>query len=285
MTGISCSGRSEPNATALFALFAQAPITLVTHRGPDLVVEFVSPGAQQLAEGLLEVIERVYRTGEPATLEEHPIRYLRADGRREERHIDASHTPLRDVRGRIEGVLTCAVDVTARVQARRQLERAEWQLHRLSEAGLLGIVTWTGARIVDANPRLLETLGFPPDGGVPPGGIDWMAMTPPEFVEADARALAELQATGRATPYEKQFVRPDGTRVWILGGAALLERDPLRGVSFVLDITAQKQAERALQEAHQVEQRLLGIVSHDLRNPLSSIRLGVDLLQRSSPTE
>jgi PAS domain S-box-containing protein len=287
----------------LFALFAQAPITLLTYRGPDLVVDFVSPGAQQLAQrpvlgrrlrdafadldgqGLLELVERVYRTGEPVTLVERPVRYLRSDGLREERFLDASHTPLRDALGRVEGVLTCAVDVTARVHARSALERTERQLHRLSEAGLLGIVTWTGERITGANARLLEILGFPAEGGVPDGGINWVAMTPPEFREQDVRALAELEATGRTTPYQKQFVRPDGTRVWILGGAALIERDPLRGVSFVLDITAQKEAEHALQEAHQFEQRLLGIVSHDLRNPLASIRLGLDLLQRTVKSE
>jgi signal transduction histidine kinase len=97
--------------------------------------------------------------------------------------------------------------------------------------------------------------------------------------------LAELAATGRTSPFEKQLIRIDGIRIWILGGSALVDRETFSGVSFVLDITAQKDAERALQEAHQFEQRLLGIVSHDLRNPLASIRLGVDLLARSMLSE
>ncbi|HZX42662.1 MAG TPA: PAS domain-containing sensor histidine kinase, partial [Myxococcaceae bacterium] len=271
----------------LFSLFAQAPIAVLTRRGPGLVPDFVSPSARRLAEGqgLGELTERVYRTGEPATVQEHPVRERREDGIPEERFVDASLTPLRDARGRVEGVLTCAVDVTARVQARRELERTEQQLRRLSEAGLLGIAEWTRERIVGANRRVLEMLGFPPQAGLPEGGIDWRAMTPPEFAEVDARAFAELESTGRTTPFEKQFLRRDGSRVWVFGGAALLRRDPLSGVAFVLDITAQKEAERALVEAHQFEQRLLGIVSHDLRNPLSSIRLGIDLLARSSLSE
>jgi PAS domain S-box-containing protein len=182
-------------------------------------------------------------------------------------------------------VLSCAVDVTGRVQARRQLERTEQQLRSLSEAGLLGIAEFKGEWIVGANQRLLEMLGYPPDAGVPPGGISWRAMTPPEFAEVDARVVAEIRATGRSGFFEKQFIRPDGSRIWILGGSALVDPGEFSGVAFVIDITAQKEAELALQEAHQFEQRLLGIVSHDLRNPLASIRLGVDLLTRSSTSQ
>jgi PAS domain S-box-containing protein len=287
----------------LLSLFANAPIAVVTYRGPDLVYDFVSPGAQRLAQqpligrpmrevfaelegqGLLERVERVYRTGEPLVLTEQRVRYRRAGGREEESYVDATYTPLRDARGRVEGVLSCAVEVTARVQARRQLERTEQQLRRLSEAGLLGIAEWRGDRIVGANRRFLEMLGYPPDGGVPEGDISWRAMTPPEFAEADTRMAVELEATGRSSPFEKQLVRTDGRRIWILGGSAVVDRETFSGVAFVLDITAQKEAERALQEAHQFEQRLLGIVSHDLRNPLASIRLGVDLLARSTLSE
>jgi PAS domain S-box-containing protein len=295
--------RLQTERDRLLSLFAHAPIAVVTQRGPDLVYDIVSPGAQRLAQrrmlgrpmrevfpdlegqGLHELVERVYRTGAPQVVTEHRLRYLREDGREEESYVDATYSPLRDERGRVEGVLTCAVDVTGRVQARRQLERTEQQLRRLSEAGLLGIAEWTVDRIVGGNRRLLEMLGLPPDAGLPEGGLDWRAMTPPEFAEADARMLAELEATGRTSPFEKQFIRIDGQRIWILGGSALVDRATFSGVSFVLDITAQKNAERALQEAHQFEQRLLGIVSHDLRNPLASIRLGVDLLARSMLSE
>ncbi|HZJ56205.1 MAG TPA: PAS domain-containing sensor histidine kinase [Myxococcaceae bacterium] len=287
----------------LLSLFAHAPVAVVTYRGPDLVYDFVSPGAQRLSDSplvgrpmrevlgdregkdLLERVERVYRTGESLVLTEQRVRYRREGGREEESYVDATYTPLRDARGRVEGVLSCAVDVTAGVQARRQLERTEQQLRRLSDAGLLGIAEWRGDRIVGANRRLLEMLGYPPDSGVPEGGISGKAMTPPEFAEADARTAAELASTGRSSSFEKQLIRTDGSRIWIFGGSAVVDRETASGVAFVLDITAQKQAERALQEAHQFEQRLLGIVSHDLRNPLASIRLGVDLLARSTLSE
>ena len=295
-------GQVRGERDRLLSLFAHAPFAVATHRGPRLVYDFVSPGVQRLAQrpllgrpmrevfpdlegqGLLERIERVYWTGEPLVLSEQRVRYRRENGREEEIYLDGTYTPLRDARGQVEGVLACAVDVTARVQARQQLERSEQQLRRLSEAGLLGIAEFRGDIIVGANRRLLEMLGYPPDAGVPEGGINWRAMTPPEFAGAD-RMVADMRASGRSSPFEKEFIRPDGRRIWILGGSAVVDPETFSGVAFVLDVTAQKEAERALQEAHQFEQRLLGIVSHDLRNPLASIRLGVDLLARSTVSE
>ena len=295
-------GQVRGERDRLLSLFAHAPCAVATHRGPRLVYDFVSPGVQRLAQrpllgrpmreafpdlegqGLLERIERVYWTGEPLVLSEQRVRYRRENGREEEIYLDGTYTPLRDARGQVEGVLACAVDVTARVQARQQLERSEQQLRRLSEAGLLGIAEFRGDIIVGANRRLLEMLGYPPDAGVPEGGINWRAMTPPEFAGADG-VVAEMKTSGRSSPFEKEFIRPDGRRIWILGGSAVVDPETFSGVAFVLDVTAQKEAERALQEAHQFEQRLLGIVSHDLRNPLASIRLGVDLLARSTVSE
>jgi PAS domain S-box-containing protein len=71
-------------------------------------------------------------------------------------------------------------------------------------------------------------------------------MTPPEYAPLDARALAELAAKGTCTPFEKEYIRSDGSRVSILLGAATFEDDPGKGVCFVLDITVQKQAAAAL---------------------------------------
>ncbi|HET9036780.1 MAG TPA: PAS domain-containing protein, partial [Myxococcaceae bacterium] len=205
--------RLQTERDRLLSLFDHAPIAVVTQRGPDLAYDFVSPGAQRLAQrpmlgrpmrevfpelqgqGLHELVERVYRTGAPQVVTEQRLRYRRDVGGEEEIHVDATYSPLRDERGRVDGVLTCAVDVTARVQARLQLERSEQQLRRLSEAGLLGIAEWRRDRIVGGNRRLLEMLGVPPDPGLPEGGLDWKTMTPPEFAEADARMIAELEAS------------------------------------------------------------------------------------------
>ena len=49
------------------------------------------------------------------------------------------------------------------------------------------------------------------------------------------------------------------------------------------DMTEQRRHERELQRAVQTRDRVLGVVAHDLRNPLSSIGLNVSALQRHGP--
>jgi signal transduction histidine kinase len=57
-------------------------------------------------------------------------------------------------------------------------------------------------------------------------------------------------------------------------------------VSVVLrDVTARKRAEAAMQEAIAARDRVLGIVAHDLRNPLSAILMTSSVLDRADPEQ
>ncbi|OUL96088.1 PAS domain S-box protein, partial [Paraburkholderia hospita] len=76
--------------------------------------------------------------------------------------------------------------------------------------------------------------------------------TPPEWLERDERALAEIGATGRAQPFEKEYIRKDGNRVPVMLGATAFEASRKQGVAFVLDLSERKQAE---EKAHESEQR------------------------------
>jgi len=81
--------------------------------------------------------------------------------------------------------------------------------------------------------------------------VSWTGLTPPEWREQDERATADLKAAGTVQPYEKQFIRKDGTPIAVLIGAALFDRRENDGVAFVLDLSKQKQAEaeiRALKD-------------------------------------
>jgi len=68
----------------------------------------------------------------------------------------------------------------------------------------------------------------------------------------DQESIAYLRATGVNKPYEKDFIRKDGTRIPIIAGAAMLDEARHQGVAFVLDITERKQAEAEVEGQRQL---------------------------------
>lgn len=149
-----------------------------------------------------------------------------------------------------------------RVEAEvRQLASGlEAKIRRLVEANVVGIVMWNleGA-ITEANEAFLHLVRCNRDD-LSSGQVRWTDLTPAEWRECDYWAIAQLKKTGIFQPYEKEFFRKDGSRVSVLFGGALFESSENDGVAFVLDLTEQKRAERALRrsEAFLVEGQRLG---------------------------
>jgi C4-dicarboxylate-specific signal transduction histidine kinase len=81
------------------------------------------------------------------------------------------------------------------------------------------------------------------------GRVHWRDLTPQEWLERDERALAELGETGRAQPFEKEYLRRDGSRVPVLIGVASFEAGANAGVAFVLDLSERKHAEEKARES------------------------------------
>jgi PAS domain S-box-containing protein len=131
----------------------------------------------------------------------------------------------------------------------RELEDREGKIRRLVDANILGIFIWNleGA-IVEANEAFLRLLQYDRDDLVS-GRVRWTDLTPTEARERDERGVTELKGTGTVQPYEKEFLRKDGSRVPVLIGAALFQGGGNEGVAFVLDLTERKRAEQAWRQS------------------------------------
>ena len=129
------------------------------------------------------------------------------------------------------------------------------RLRRLFETDLLGIFFFGyDGSIPAANDSFLRSVGYTRDD-LEAGRIDWGKMTPPEYAAQDAEKVVEVRRTGRCRPFEKVYLKPDGTPVPVLVGAAGV--DEAGGVAFILDLSDRKQLERERDELEIARQQAL----------------------------
>ena len=122
----------------------------------------------------------------------------------------------------------------------------EAKIRHLVDANIIGIFIWNiEGQIVEANDAFLHMLGYDRDDLVS-GRVHRSNLTLPEWRDRDAWTAAEVKMTGTAQPFEKEYVRKDGSRVPVLIGATAFDGKRDQGVGFVLDLTGRKRAEEAL---------------------------------------
>jgi PAS domain S-box-containing protein len=131
----------------------------------------------------------------------------------------------------------------------RDLEQREARFRRLVDANIIGILIRTNeGSVLEANDAFLRIVGYDREDLVA-GRIRWTDLAPPEWRDRDLQALAELKNTGAIKPFEKEYVRKDGSRVPVLIGVAIFEKGGDEGVAFVLDLTERKRAEAEARES------------------------------------
>jgi PAS domain S-box-containing protein len=123
------------------------------------------------------------------------------------------------------------------------LQERESKIRRLVDSNIVGIfIRDLEGRILEANDAFLRIVGYDREDLIS-GRMRWTDLTPLEWRGHGARILEELKMTGTAQPFEKEYIRKDGSRVPVLMGAANFEESGNQGVAFVLDLTERKRAE------------------------------------------
>jgi PAS domain S-box-containing protein len=189
-----------------------------------------------------------------------------------------SVSAVRAAGGGIANFIMVAEDFT-------EWKRTERRFRRLMDSNVQGVFFWnTKGEITEANNAFLKLTRYTRED-LMAGRINWVAMTPQEYVHLDRHALDELDATRVCASYEKEWIRKDGSRVPILIGAAMLEDGPDDGVCFVFDLTERKKLETQLIQSQKMETvgKLAGGIAHEFNSILTAIMGQSELLLHDLP--
>jgi signal transduction histidine kinase/PAS domain-containing protein/ActR/RegA family two-component response regulator len=302
-------------------MFRQAPGFMAIMRGPDHVYEFVNDANFELTgqrefvglparlalpelveQGYIDLLDRVYASGQPAHGRAVPMRFDRPDGA-QMRYIDFVYQPIVEPDGQVTGIFVEGSDVTeeylAQQRTRFQVElgdeirRAEdaYEIQSLASKALgrflaaarvcFGDYTEGDTKILFHSNYVAE--GVPELNGRHPSALHpWAA--PSRFV-ADGRAVAGGAADAPAPLACTGVPRLRGTAlctVLFVQRATPLTQDE----SLLLEDAAARiwtavdkaNAEAALHQANRRKDEFLAMLAHELRNPLAPISAAAALI-------
>ncbi len=146
----------------------------------------------------------------------------------------------------IQGIL---LDITLRKQTERALQESEEKFRMLAEQSPNMIFINRGGKVVYANKRCEEMMGYKRDEFYAPD-FDFRNLIAPESREIIESAFAEHMTGNDIGPYEYTLITNEGKKIEAIITSKLIEYDKDKAIlGIITDITARKKAEQELKNA------------------------------------
>jgi len=215
---------------------------------------FLYSGEDDLAARLDEELRRALKEGH-AGMEGWQVK---KDGSRFWANIITM--ALKDDLGDIQGYARVVRDFSERHERDDKLRRTRGRIRPLpAESTIAGIVSGEFDRIPEANDAFLELVGYSRED-LQTGRLHWPELTPPEYLALDELAHEEGLRFGACTPFEKELIRKDGTRVPVLIATAVLKLSPFKWITFVQDLRPRDRRENIDEQTVELQQNFEEIV-------------------------
>ena len=233
-------------------------------------------------------VVRALQDGRTGGLSNH-ILLIAKDGA--ERPVEDNAAPIRHKNGTVAGVVLVFRDTTERrrsEQAERKNQEIMQLVHKIGKIG-----HWEWNLLTNENkwsPEIEALYGLPP-GGFEGGYDGWARLIHPEDLpKVDADMKRALDTGEYFTEF--RVIWPDRSIHWLETRAKVLKDahdKPVRIMGVNMDITERKKQEEALRaseqhlrEADRRKDEFLATLAHELRNPLATIRNGLQVMHMAN---
>ncbi|MFP5080165.1 ATP-binding protein [Pedobacter sp. JCM 36344] len=313
--------KTKENERNLRLIILQAPVAIAILRGPEYVVEIVNSKALELwgrksadvfnkpilqampellSQGIKDLLDNVYESGEPFVATELPIELFRKN-KLETAYLNFVYEPLFDLEGNINGLIAIGTEVSEQVRTRHQIEETAEELQAINEEMLSSneelalsnerleraeemlrfsveaaeAATWhmelETRKFITSN-RLKQLFGLTTQAEV--SYKDVINKIPEDHRSVVRAAILLSFREGTSYHMEHPIIGFQGKKRWVRALGKLYPANGRQQGHFsglIIDITEEKENELRKND-------FIGMVSHELKTPLTSVMGYIQLL-------